>query len=183
MTPLTGDSVARRAVRKACTVAILLLAGVAVQPQAVSLEYQLKAGYLFNFVKFVEWPAEDAGPLTICVAGRNPFGDVLADIVSDESVDGRRLSTRVIHTPEPGCHVVFVPEDVATTPYLRAARGSPTLTVGETPGFIARGGIVNFVLEEGKVRFEMNAEAADRAQLRISSHLLRLARNRGVRPS
>jgi hypothetical protein len=156
---------------------VLLLAGVALQSQAVSLEYRLKAGYLFNFVKFVEWPADaHEGPLTICVAGRNPFGDVLTEIVRGETVNEQKLATRVILTPEPGCHVVFVPRDVAGTPYLRAARSSPTLTVGETPGFIAQGGIVNFVREEEKVRFQISAEAADRAHLRISSHLLRLGR-------
>lgn len=146
--------------------------------EEVSLEYRLKAGYLFNFVKFVEWPPEaDSGQLTICVAGRNPFGNVLAEIVRGETVNGRELVTRVILTPDPGCHVVFVPHDVVSTPYLRAARGSPTLTVGETPGFIAQGGIVNFVREEGKVRFQISAPAADRAALRISSHLLRLGRS------
>lgn len=168
----------RGASERSCLVGIVLLAGVAVQADAVSLEYRLKAGYLFNFVKFVEWPAPvQAGPLTICVAGRNPFGDLLTEIVRDEAVNDQKLATRVIHTPDPGCHVVFVPKDVASTPYLRAARGSPTLTVGESPGFIAQGGIVNFVLEEGKVRFQISAEAADRAQLRVSSHLLRLGRD------
>ena len=86
------------------------------------------------------------------------------------------LATRVIVMPEAGCHVVFVPQGVATTPYLRAARGSPTLTVGETSGFITQGGIVNFILEGGTVRFQINPEAASRADLRISSHLMRLAR-------
>lgn len=157
---------------------LFLLAGTPLQPHPVSREYQLKAGYLFNFVKFVEWPPETkSGLLTICVAGRNPFGGILAEIVRGERVNRRKLSTRVVLTPEPDCQVVFVPEGVSTTPYLRAARNSPTLTVGETPEFITQGGIVNFVLEEGKVRFQISSQAADRAQLRISSHLLRLARN------
>lgn len=166
-----------RRLRRTCVATIVLLAAVVLHGEEVSLEYRLKAGYLFNFVKFIEWPPEaDSDQLTICVAGRNPFGDVLAEIVRGEMVHERRLATRVILTPEPGCHVVFVPQDVASTPYLRAARHTPTLTVGEVPGFIAQGGIVNFVREDGKVRFQISAQAADRAALRISSHLLRLAR-------
>jgi uncharacterized protein DUF4154 len=154
-----------------------LVAVLSQQSQTVPLEYQLKAGYLFNFVKFVEWPIHSpSGVLTICVAGRNPFGDVLMEILRGETVNNTRLASRVIVMPEPDCDVVFVPDGVSVTPYLRAARRSPTLTVGETPDFINQGGIVNFVLEGGKVRFQISPQAADRAELRISSHLLRLAR-------
>jgi hypothetical protein len=148
----------------------------------VSLEYQVKAVYLFNFAKFVEWPAEaQAGPLTICVAGQNPFGDALDEALRGESVNNRSLTARVIPGPEPGCHVIFVPRGAATTAYLRAARGAPTLTVGETPDFLAQGGIINFILEGGKVRFQIDSKAAERADLRISSHLLRLARGQETR--
>jgi hypothetical protein len=93
-----------------------------------------------------------------------------------ERIHDSTLITRVIVMPEAGCHVIFVPQGVATTPYLRAARNSPTLTVGETPGFITQGGIVNFILEKGMIRFQISSRAADRAELRISSHLMRLAR-------
>ena len=153
------------------------LAGARVHPQEISFEYQVKAVYLFNFVKFVEWPSRaDPGPLTICVAGRNPFGDVLQETLRGEEVNARPVTARVIREPESGCHVLFVPHGAATSEYLRAARGSATLTVGESPGFIRQGGIINFILEEGKVRFEIDPKAAERANLRISSHLLRLAR-------
>jgi hypothetical protein len=144
----------------------------------VSLEYQVKAVYLFNFAKFVEWPPEaQSGPLTICVAGVNPFGDVLDETLRGETVNNRPLVARVIRGPEPGCHVVFVPQGVATAGFLQAARGTPTLSVGETADFLTQGGIINFILEAGKVRFQIAAKAAERAELRISSHLLRLARN------
>ena len=157
---------------------LVLCAAAGLRAQEVSLEYQLKAAYLFNFVKFVEWPpAAAAGPLVICVAGRNPFGGALAEILRDEFVNDRMLATRLISMPESGCHVVFLPTGVVVTPYLRAAHDSPTLTVGESPEFIAEGGIVNFVAEQGKIRFQISPGAAMRADLRISSHLLRLARN------
>ena len=156
---------------------LVLSAAAALHAQEVSLEYQLKAAYLFNFVKFVEWPsAAGPGPLVICVAGRNPFGGALAETVRGEYVNDRILATRVISMPEPGCHVVFLPHGVAAMAYLRAARDSPTLTVGESPEFIAEGGIVNFIAEQGKIRFQISPVAAERADLRISSHLLRLAR-------
>jgi YfiR/HmsC-like len=143
----------------------------------IPLEYQVKAVYLFNFAKFVEWPAEaQSGPLTICVAATNPFGDVLEETLRGETVNDRPLASRIIPAPEPGCHVIFVPQAAAIGPYLRAASGSPTLTVGETRDFLSHGGIINFILEAGRVRFQIDAKAAERADLRISSHLLRLAR-------
>jgi uncharacterized protein DUF4154 len=161
------------------------LSGVCIHAKEVSLEYQVKAVYLFNFAKFIEWPAEgQSGPITICIAGQNPFGDVLEETLRGEMVNGRPLAMRVIAVPEPGCHVVFVPQGTSTATYLRAAQGSHTLTVGETPDFIRQGGIISFILESGKVRFQIDSKAAERAELRISSHLLRLARtqDRGTTP-
>jgi hypothetical protein len=170
--------VCRRFGAGAVSIGVLwVLSGVCFQAKEVSLEYQVKAVYLFNFAKFIEWPAEaPAGPITICIAGQNPFGDVLEETLRGEMVNGRPLTMRVIPGPEPGCHVVFVPQGAASTTYLRAVQGSPTLTVGETPDFITQGGIISFILEGGKVRFQIDAKAAERADLRISSHLLRLAR-------
>jgi YfiR/HmsC-like len=157
--------------------ALWILSGGSLQAKGVSLEYQVKAAYLFNFAKFIEWPpAAQSGPLTICVAGQNPFGDVLEETLRGEMVNGRPLAMRVIAGPEPSCHVVFVPQGAGTTAYLRAAQGSPILTVGETADFLSEGGIIRFVLEAGKVRFQIDSKAAERAELRISSHLLRLAR-------
>jgi hypothetical protein len=145
--------------------------------QEVSLEYRVKAVYLFNFTKFVEWPPAalaPSEPLTICVAESNPFGPVLADTLRGELVAGRPLASRMVGDSA-GCHVLFVPAGVAPEPFLRDATGRPVLTVGESPEFLRHGGIVNFVMVYGKVRFEISQDAATRAQLRISSHLLRLA--------
>jgi hypothetical protein len=164
-------------VRRLLILAVVLLATMPADAQEVSREYQVKAAFLYNFAKFVEWPPSAlAGPLTICIAGRNPLGAALDDVVSGETVGGRPIHTRIILEPEPGCHVMFIPDGAAASAYLRASRGAPTLTVGETPAFIGIGGIISFFVEDGKVRFEINPEAAERAQLRVSSRLLQLAR-------
>mgnify|MGYP003575514809 CR=1 FL=1 len=151
--------------------------------QEGSLEYRVKAAYLFNFTKFVDWPPEalpQGLPLTICVAGASPFGATLEDTVRGELVAGRPLTTRVVRDPS-GCHVLFVPEGVSAAPLLNEARMKPILTVGESDTFLRNGGIGNFIMEDGKVRFEISQGAASRAHLRISSRLLRLARPTGTR--
>lgn len=158
-------------------VAAFLLVTAVVSAQAVSEEYRIKAAYLYNFAKYVEWPREPgAGPLTICVAGRNPFGTLLDDLIREETIAGRRLQARVILEPEPGCHVVFVPEGAAPRAYLRGVTGAGTLTVGESSTFIEQGGVANFYIERGNVRFEINPMAAERSGVRISARLLQLAR-------
>jgi len=164
------------------TVLALVVAWSAVLPaQDVPLEYRVKAAFLFNFAKFVEWPPDtNAGPLTICVAGRNVFGDFLAETVRGENINGRPLAVRVLLEPERGCHILFVPRGAATSAYLRGTRSSPVLTVGEAPDFIPQGGIVNFTVEGPSVRFEIDSQGAERAGLRISSRLLRLARAPGA---
>jgi hypothetical protein len=157
--------------------ALVLLAAPLRAQDEVSDEYRVKAAFLFNFLKYVEWPPSAAdGPMRICVAGRNPFGKFLEETVKDESINGRMIETRVILEPEGGCHLLFVPTGAASTAYLRALRGEPTLTVGERPDFIGQGGIISFSLVDGNVRFTINPAAAERAKLRVSSRLLELAR-------
>ena len=168
---------ARRTLHALAMLVVLAPAG-GLRAQDLSTAYQVKAVFLYNFARFVEWPAAalQQGPLTICVAGRNVFGDELERTVRDETVGGRPIRIRVILEPESGCHVVFVPQGAAMTAYLRAAQSEPTLTVGETPGFIAAGGIINFYDDNNRVRFEISPQAAERSHLRISSRLLQLAR-------
>jgi hypothetical protein len=157
--------------------------------QDAPLEYRVKAAYLFNFTKFVEWPPgaiPDGAPFTICVAGMNPFASALEDTIRGETVGGRSLQSRVAEgEQDKPCQVLFVPHDVDAAPILKRTQMHPVLTVGESADFLRQGGIINFVREGGKVRFEISQEAASRAQLRISSRLLRLAREpveRGTEP-
>jgi hypothetical protein len=163
--------------------AVLLCAGAAVtSAQDADLEYRVKAAYLFNFTKFIEWPSAAfvggrSFSFSICVAGRNPFGPALTTTLIGETAAGLPLAARVVNAGgAAGCHVLFVPAGVAAGPYLRNVDRSPVLTVGESPDFLADGGIINFVRDGGRVRFEINQAAAERAQLRISSRLLQLGR-------
>ena len=161
-------------------VLLALLVGAAALPtpaQEIPLEYRVKAAFLYNFIKYIEWPEPRSARIKICVAGQNPFGTVLEDLLREERVRGTPLFTETIPEPLPGCHVLFTPKTSTVPVYLNSAAGMPILTVGETPDFIERGGIVRFYLEGGSnVRFEINRAAADRAGLRISSRLLQLAR-------
>lgn len=151
---------------------------------AQELEYPIKAAFLFNFVKFVEWPADafagEKSPLAICVYGADPFGDTLDNVVRGETVAGRGL---IVQRPESladlrDCHVLFVSrsERSRLAEVLPRVQGKPVLAVGDTDGFLKAGGVINFVLEENKVRFQIDAAAAERNRLKISSKLLRLAK-------
>jgi hypothetical protein len=144
--------------------------------QEISQEYQIKAAYLYNFLKYVDWPEPIKRTFMICVAGQNPFGSVLDGLTSNERVRGNPVKTKIILGFEPGCDVIFTPRTSNIPAYLQGAAGMPILTVGETPRFIEQGGIVNFFLENGRVRFEINRNAAERAGLRFSSRLLQLAK-------
>lgn len=169
--------------------AVLLLSGAAVPVQAQAPEYDLKAAFLFNFVKFVEWPASafagERAPMTICVFGNDPFGRALDAVVQGERVGERRLAVR---RPDgldglEGCNVLFVSgsEKGRFGEVLARVRGEPVLAVGDSDGFLRAGGVINFVLEGSKVRFLIDQEAAERSGLRISSKLMRLAVNAGTR--
>jgi hypothetical protein len=150
---------------------------VALAAQDVSLEYRVKAAYLYNFVKYVDWPDRQGGTILICIAGQNPFGTVLEGLIRNERIHGLSLATKTIPGFEPDCNVIFTPSTSNIPVYLRESAGMPILTVGETPRFIEQGGIINFFVDKGgAVRFEINRTAADRAKLRISSRLLQFAK-------
>jgi hypothetical protein len=146
-------------------------------------EYQVKAAFLLNFARFVEWPASvlPAGtPIVFAVLGEDPFGAELEQTLSGQSVAGRPLSIKRSRRLEelPRAHVLFVSasEDEKLARILDQLAETPVLVVGETPDFALRGGIIGLRLEGGRVRFDVNIEAADRSGLRLSSQLLHLAR-------
>jgi hypothetical protein len=147
-------------------------------------EYEVKAAYLYNFLKFVEWPKQGnvpaTGPFCIAILGADPFDGVLDDTVAAKEVLGRRVTVRRVEQPKDaaGCHVVFVghQRNLSTARVLRALEGTGALTVSDEPGFAQRGGVVDFVLDEDSVGFEINTSAAAREGLTLSPRLLQLAR-------
>jgi hypothetical protein len=154
------------------------------QTQNNLLEYQVKAAFLLNFIKFVEWPAtafpSPDTPITICVVGVDPFGPILDRMVEGESVNSRAVRTRrsVPEANPQGCHVAFVSryERRGMAQIASHLGSSSVLTVSELPGFTALGGMIEFVMEEEKIGFYINAAMAEAAGLKLSSRLLRAAR-------
>lgn len=147
-------------------------------------EYQIKAAFLYNFAKFVEWPADTFAdphaPLVLGIVGEDPFGSALDKLAVDKTVNGRGLVIkRLKQGPDlRNCHILFVSssERKRIPQILGSLQGASVLTVGETERFAQSGGVIDFILEENKVRFEINSDAAARARLNISSKLLALAR-------
>jgi hypothetical protein len=152
-----------------------------------SSEYLIKAGFIYNFAKFVEWPAsafsQPDSPIVIGILGTDPFGAIIDRIVEDKKIGGRGFIVKRLKWGKDvkelkECNIVFVSssEKGHLDDLVQALKGLPILTVGETPGFAERGGIIRFTLEDNRVRFEVNVEAAHQADLTISSRLLTLAR-------
>ena len=146
-------------------------------------EYHVKAAFLYNFAKFVEWPPGvfqgPNDPFVICVLGRDPFGRALDDVIAGRRIAGRPLTARRVAEAHnaAGCRILFVsasePEhDLAV---LSAMNEAGVLTVGESGSATSEGMIITLTLEGGRVRFAIRTDAADRQKLRFSSLLLSLA--------
>lgn len=147
-------------------------------------EYEVKAAFLLNFVRLVDWPASAfAGgeePYTIAVFADDPFEGALEGVLEGSQVAGRELRAKRIGSPGEAreCHLVFVPASQShQLPRLRSAlAGAPVLVVAEGEELTRRGAVISFYQEDGRVRFEVNRRAAQQAKLEPSSRLLRLAR-------
>ncbi len=146
------------------------------------LESQVKAVFLLNFTRFIEWPStafeSPDSPFAICILGEDPFGSTLDQVVSGEVVNGRRVVVqRIKRVPEPRtCHVLFwnkTEKDISRT---LAAVGPGVLTVSDGDGFLRAGGMIGFVIDNRRVRFDINQRVAEHARLKLSSRLLRVAR-------
>ena len=146
-------------------------------------EYQLKAAFLLNFAKFVEWPpaafAEATSPIVLGVLGENPFGNVLEQTIRGKTINNRPLVTRVFSSSAEAtnCHILFISasEKARLPEILATLRTASVLTVGETDRFTESGGMINFVRQGNKTRFQINEAAAKNVGLKISSKLLSLA--------
>ncbi len=166
--------------------ALALLAG-APQVNHASSEYTLKAAFLYNFARFVTWPddafASEESPLLIGIVGEDPFGTDLDEVIADKTVHDRPLQVWRIRNLAKAhrCHVLFISfVDVPSIQeVLRLLKGRSVLTVGDAEGFTDQGGMIEFFTQEKTIRFEINGDAAEKADLKISSKLLRLGRAAG----
>ncbi|MEY2408375.1 MAG: hypothetical protein QOF48_1045 [Verrucomicrobiota bacterium] len=171
---------------------VLLSAGCSIfqahaqtQTQTQAREYDLKATFLFSFSQFVEWPAtamaDTNSPFVIGILGNDPFGGFLDDLVRNERVHDKPIRIKRFSKVEEalGTHILFISKsELPKTEAILEKLGSrPILTVGEAVerSFARRGGVIGLVTENKKIRVRINMEAADRAQLKISTKLLRIA--------
>lgn len=161
-------------------VAAMLVTFATAAPRAqAQSEYQVKAAIIYNIARFVDWPPPGRSTVTLCILGVDPFGSGI-DVLAGRPVGAAALQVRRIARPDEarGCQLVFVggSEAPRLKSVLNALPQGQVLTLADTPGFAESGVAVNLYLEEGRVRFEVNIDAAQRSGLAISSQLLKLAR-------
>ena len=146
-------------------------------------EYQVKALFLFNFAKYVDWPSsafpKDDSPIVIGLVGQDNFGDEFQQVIAGKNINGRPVVIKHLVDPAEfkSCHILFisVSEKGRVSEILNVVKDSAVLTVGETEGFPAQEGMINFTKKANKVRLEINLAAAERANLKLSSKLLSVA--------
>jgi hypothetical protein len=162
--------------------AIVMLIPNSAQPEDLAQapsEYRVKAAFLFNFAKFVEWPEPQTGPLAICILGKDPFGEALERVMEGKTVNQRRIVIRRTDdlAVARSCQVLFVSLSEAgrMVEVVKALRDASALSVSEIPRFCQSGGVIMFAMEGQRIRFHINSAAAVRANLKISSKLLQLA--------
>ncbi len=163
-------------------VGLLAALSSALAAQQPSLEYDVKAAFVLNFVRYVEWPPERrTPPLRICVLQPDPFGKRLEAVVSGEQWQGAPITVRSVPDVRSGveCHLLYIPAAAGAqfSKSVSAVSGLPILTVGEHEQFLEQGGMVRLFVEEKRVRFSVNQRGAESVGLLVSSRLLRLARS------
>lgn len=179
--------------KKACVLGILVLGigqleaastvGLEPRQDPALPEYVVKAGFLFNFAKYVEWPADSFekpdSPISIGIVGADPFGEDLDKTLRNKTVKERGFIIRRYAEASDikPCHILFIPrtENGRLAEILKKTDSWAALTVGEDEGFIKGGGIVNILIEKEKPRLEVNPEAAEKAHLTINAKFLKVA--------
>lgn len=160
--------------------ALLLVLTPFLPAQALS-EHEVKAAFLLNFTKFVEWDEIELdrnAPIAVCIVGDDPFGRLLDEVVEGEVVGGHKITVqRVKSVLEPTCQVAFFGKSQKDVGKALAALPAKVLTVGEGEPFLRDGGMIAFVVENRRVRFDISMAAVRAAGLRLSSRLLAVARS------
>jgi hypothetical protein len=151
--------------------------GMGLAESPTSLEYKVKGAFLLNFAKFTKWPADDS-PITIGIIGEDPFGSTLDQLVAGETIGTRPIVVKRLAPSDDlsQCRILFIPKSVDAADVLKHVVSPGVLTVGESEDFLDAGGVIRLLIEDKKVRFEVNMDAAERAHLTISSQLLKLAK-------
>ena len=166
-------------------IAVLLVLASSATARGGPTEYEVKAAFLYNFAKFVEWPASaftaTNNALVVGVLGDDPFGEALDRIAKNKSAQGRRIDVRRFRSVadvSDQCHILFVSPSLARDlpRILQGLHGEPILTVSDIAGFLDHGGTINLVMEQRRVRFAVNLKAANQAGLKMSSQLLKIAK-------
>lgn len=168
-------------------VALIALLGVVAWPLStvaqVASEYDVKAAFLYNFAKFVEWPAQAfpaiGEPFSLCIFGDDPFGGYLERVVEGKSVQDRTLAVRhLAHVEDTApCQMIFIGTSELSQLHgiLATLTDAPVLTVGDTEDIVYRGGMIGFHMVGNRVRFLINQDAVERVGLHVSSQLLKVA--------
>ena len=171
-----------RRLRDGATLAIALLLAARAHTQTATAP-ELKAAFLYNFAKFVEWPSDamPAGtPFVVCVLGDGAVADALEETVKGRTIEGHSLTTRRVKVDGllRACHVLYVSgmDAKRSRDLLESLGDSAVFTASDLDRFAELGGVVNFFVENGKMRFAVNIESAQRARLQVSSKLLGLAK-------
>ena len=159
-----------------------LLGAYPIPAQSHPSEGDIKAAYLYNFGKFVNWPTPSEAtsePFTICIVGKDNFGPVLDSLIANETIQGRKIIARRIPSIAGAdtCQLVFLgeSEDSRLNADLEALNGKPVLTVSNLPRFVERGGMIQFLSKDNRIRFAVNLTSAEHAHLTLSSELLKVA--------
>jgi hypothetical protein len=163
----------------------LLIVSASVHANEQSIEYKIKAAYLYHFSKFTQWPDQIAFPeqdaFTLCIVGKDPFGSIITPI---ENKTAHGLQIKLVYFSRVNsqlrqCNVVFIaktkPKKVQSI--LKTLSGLNILTVGESTNFAVNGGIIGFIIDNGRVQFQINQSAAQTAQLRFDARLLKLGQH------
>jgi len=150
----------------------------------------IEAAYLYNFGKFVRFPAVDAQnqpTFSICILGDDGIGAPLDNLIANESIQGRKIVTRRLTSAADAgtCQIIYIgqTEEERLERNLAALEGKPVLTVSGLPGFLDRGGMIQFILQDKRVRFAVNLTAAERPRLELSSELLKVATRVDAKPA
>lgn len=178
--------------RFVCRILLLVCAGLgsALRSRPEVTPSDVEAAYLYNFGKFVRWPAgalQDSEPFALCILGEDGFGETLDSLIANETLQGHKIVARRLSSVAAAnnCQIVFLgqSEEPRLIKDLAALQKKPILTISSLPAFLERGGMIQFLLQNNRVRFAVNLSAAEQTGLALSSELLKVAVYVGSKPS